>query len=127
MLGASLFILSLNITAQSKKQEVLSSFCQPTIPDALFQSNVSFSEGYTFKIDANGKPIIIKKFMGSYLNDDEVISCISNWKFFGFAENTRFSAYFDWKHGVGWLRMRISSKDFLQTIILGDNDCFKVK
>lgn len=111
---------SISVNAQ---REVLLSFCQLSLSEELKQSNVSFTDGFTFKIDKNGKPIDIKRTLGKYVKEEQVKSCLDNWKFSGFAENSRVSVYFTWKHGVGWIQMRVISKDFAQVVVNGDEAC----
>jgi len=115
------FGITKNVEAQ--KREVLSSFCQLSLSEELKQSNTSFTYGFTFKIDQNGKPFEIKRTLGKYVADEEVKSCLDNWKFSGFAENSRVSVYFAWKHGVGWIHMKIISKDFSQVVVNGSKSC----
>jgi hypothetical protein len=105
------------------QKEVLSSFCHLSLSDDLKHSNTSFTDGFTFKIDQNGKPFDIKRVLGKYVDESEVKSCLENWKLSGFAENSRFSVYFSWKHGVGWTQMRISGKDFSQVVVNGTGAC----
>lgn len=118
-------IVCINIGAKSvsAQKEVLSSFCRPSLSDELKQSNTSFTEGFRFKIDQNGKPFDIKRVSGKFVNEEQVRSCLENWKLSGFAENTRFSVYFAWKHGVGWVHMKILSKDFSQVVVNGSKAC----
>lgn len=114
--------LSINTKSVNAQKEVLSSFCQLSLSEELMQSNISFTEGFTFKIDKNGKPIDIKRTLGKYVEEEQVKSCLDNWKFSGFVENSRFSVYFSWKHGVGWTQMRITNKDFSQVVVNGASD-----
>lgn len=115
--------LSINAISVNAQKEVLSSFCQLSLSEELKQSNISFTDGFTFKLDKNGKPFDIERTLGKYVEEEQVKSCLDSWKFSGFAENSRVSVYFSWKHGVGWTQMRITSKDFSQVIVNGSKSC----
>jgi len=119
--------LSVGAQSADAQKEVLSSFCQLSLSDDLKHSNTSFTEGFSFKIDQNGKPFDIKRVSGKFVDEEQVKSCIENWKLSGFAENTRFSVFFAWKHGVGWVHMKILSKDFSQVVVNGDKACADAK
>ena len=119
--------LSVGAKSADAQKEVLSSFCQLSLSDDLKHSNTSFTEGFSFKIDQNGKPFDIKRVSGKFVDEEEVKSCLDNWKLSGFAENTRFSVFFAWKHGVGWVHMKILSKDFSQVVVNGNKACAEVR
>lgn len=125
MIWCLISFFSINVKNVNAQRDVLSSFCQLTLSEDLKQSNLSFSEGFTFKIDKDGRPSVVERVLGKYINEEEVKSCLKNWKFSGFLENTRFSVYFTWKHGVGWTKMRIRSKDFSQVVVNGSKSCPK--
>lgn len=115
--------LSFNTKSVNAQKEVLSSFCRLSLSEELKQSNISFTDGFTFRLDKDGKPIDVKRTLGKYVEEEQVKSCLDNWKFSGFAENSRVSVYFSWKHGVGWTQMRITSKDFSQVVVAGNKSC----
>jgi hypothetical protein len=115
--------LSVGAISADAQKEVLSSFCRPSLSDELKQSNTSFTEGFRFKIDRNGKPFDIKRVSGKFVDEEQVKSCLENWKLSGFAENSLFSVFFAWKHGIGWIHMKILSKDFSQVVVNGSKAC----
>ena len=105
-------------------KEVLSSFCRLSLPGDVKISNISFTGIYSFRIDEHGKVTGLKEFAAKYPNYikfDEVETCMKTWTFFGFPEATIGHVEFNWIHGLGWTRMRISSKTFSQTTVLGDD------
>lgn len=111
--------LSFSVRSVNAQKEALSSFCQLSLSDELKQSNISFTDGFTFRIDNNGTPLKLTRILGKYTDNAQVKSCLNNWRFSGFGENSRFSVYFSWKHGIGWTQMRITSKDFTQIMVTG--------
>ena len=124
VLACCLFaFLSINAKRVNAQKEVLSSFCRLALSEELKQSNVSFTDGFTFKLDKDGKPIDIKRTLGKYVEEEQVRTCLDNWKFSGFSENSRVSVYFSWKHGVGWTQMRITSRNFSQIVVNGSKSC----
>jgi hypothetical protein len=107
----------------SAQKEVLSSFCQLSLSEERKQSNLSFTDGFRFKVDRNGRAFDIKRVSGRFVNEEQVKSCLENWKLSGFAENSLFSVFFAWKHGIGWIHMKIISKDFSQVVVNGSKAC----
>ena len=117
------FCIVLNAKSVNAQREVLSSFCQLSLPEEVKQSNICFTDGFAFKIDKNGKPVDIERVLGKYVKAEQIKSCLATWKFTGFAENSRVSVYFSWKHGTGWTQMKIISKDFSQVVVNGSKSC----
>jgi hypothetical protein len=119
-----LFFSSSLITSASvpetPKRQILSSFCQPSLSEDLKQSSLSFTDIYSFKIDESGSPIEIKSFRAGYTNVEEIKDCLKEWKLKGFITGAIFHVELSWKHGVGWMRMRISTNNFSQVTIWGD-------
>jgi hypothetical protein len=114
---------SINLKIVEAQKKVLSSFCQLSLSDELMQSNISFMEGFSFKVDKNGKSIDVKRILGKYVDEEQVSNCLTKWQFSGFAENSRVSVYFSWKHGLGWTQMKIISKDFSEVVTNGSKSC----
>lgn len=114
---------SINLKSVEAQKEVLSSFCRLSLSAELKQSNTSFTEGFRFKVDRNGKPFDIKRVSGKFVDEEEVKSCLEKWKLSGFAENSLFSVFFAWKHGIGWIHMKILSKDLSQVVVNGSKAC----
>ena len=117
--------LSFSTQSVNAQKQVLSSFCQLSLSEDLKQSNLSFTDGFTFKLDKHGRPVGVKRTLGKYVKEEQVRSCLDNWKFSGFAENSRVSVYFSWKHGVGWTQMRITSKDFARVVVVGSGKSYE--
>ena len=115
-----IFILSVSFCFGQKKHKsktkVLSSFCSLSISEGLMQANFTATDYYSFKIDKEGKPFDLKRIVWRFIDDEEVKTCLSEWKFTGFAENTRFTVSFTWQHMYGWTNMHLSTKNFSQTI-----------
>ena len=111
--------LSFGTIAGSAQKDALLSFCQLSLSERLKHANLSFTDGFVFKVDKNGKPVEIRRILGKWVDDQEVVSCVSKWQFSGFEEDSRVIVTFGWKHGVGWTGMRVVSKDFSQVITNG--------
>ncbi len=109
-------LLSCATITGSAQKEALLSFCQLSLSEQRKQANLSFTDGFVFKVDKNGKPAEIRRIFGKWVDDQEVSSCVSNWQFSGFEEDRRVIVTFGWKHGVGWAGMRVVSKDFSQVV-----------
>ena len=108
-------LLSFNASAQKKKVEA--SFCKLSLSESIKQANATFTNHYFFRVDANGNPTEIRRLRGyDFINDDEVRDCIIDWNFSGFSEKTSFIIAITWKHGVGWLPMKIISKGYSKTV-----------
>jgi len=113
----SLFCLnSLAQTNNSNRRKVIPAPCEFSIKEAYIQANVTFSDGFIFKIDKKGKPFDIKRLIGNDLIDEEASECLSRWKFEGFKENTRLTSTFTWKHGVGWYPIKIYNREFSRSL-----------
>ena len=107
----------------NSNKEVLSSFCRLTLAGDLKISNISFTGIYSFKIDEHGKVVSLKEFgtkYPNYIKFEEVERCLNNWTFYGFPEATVGHVEFSWVQGIGWTRMRISTKNFSQSTVSGD-------
>lgn len=108
------------------QKEVLFSFCKFTLTNSQVQSNLSFTQMYTYKLSKDGKPVNLHRLgKDIYVSDESAAACFANWKFSGFSEGDRIVVFFRWEHGIGWTRMGISSKDFSQSVINGDGTCAK--
>ncbi|GEM_PF-4011623 len=121
-LYAFLFLFLLSETCFAQKKDVLLSFCQIELNDALVQRNLSFSESFLFSLDKNNKPSKIKRVNGKYMKESDVQDCVDGWVFKGFPKHTNIVVMLSWKHGVGWTQMQVSSKDFYRRILLS-KDC----
>lgn len=109
--------------AMQERKSLLSSFCQFSVSEQLMQTSISFTEIYTFTLDQNGKALGVKRVSGQYLDQQEVTTCIRKWEFSGFAPTSRVTVSFTWKHAEGWTEMKVISKDFIQTTLLGKQSC----
>jgi hypothetical protein len=63
-LYAVLFLFLLSETCFAQKKDVLFSFCQFELNDALVQGNISFSESFIFSLGENNKPSKLKRVLG---------------------------------------------------------------
>ena len=102
------FMFSVSIFAQ--KKDVLFSFCNFELPEELVQRNISFSESFAFTIGEKGNPENLKRVLGKYVTDDQVLQCIADWRFVGFSKGSRATVLFSWKHGICWKNTQVSSK-----------------
>ena len=104
-----------NAFAQEKKVDA--SFCKLSLSEHTKQANITFTNRFFFRIDSNGKLLKMRRLGGyDFINDVEVKDCINDWKFEGFTENTSFIIEITWQHAVGWLPMKIRSKDYSKTV-----------
>src|SRR5215475_6963509 len=115
LIVAALLVTESKSAPPREKRSLLSSFCQFSLSEQLIQTNISFSEIYTFTLSENGKALGIKRVSGEHLDLKEVTRCINRWEFFGFAPRSRVTVSFTWRHAVGWTEMKVISKDFIQT------------
>ena len=109
---------------QSVKMNV--EICQFSLPDSLKESFASFTVVYSFLIKKNGTPLNIKRVRGtaiSELKDEQVIECLSKWKFEGMAQGARILVDFRWEHGIGWTEAGIAWKGFSQRLKLSGRCC----
>lgn len=111
-----------NVREVSGQKDVLSSFCKFPLTEQQMQANLTFTQGYTFKIDKAGKASVVKRILGrdAWVTDDKAIACFEQWRFTGFEEGQRFTVYFAWVHAEGWTRMTIRTKNFSQVVIDGE-------
>ncbi len=93
-------------------------FCQLAVPRYVKDGNFNFYVIYKFDLDEEGKPSEITKLKNDYLPEEEVKSCLSDWRLEGFAEGAMISVSFHWSHAVGWDRLAISGPNFEQKILL---------
>ena len=112
------FVCMGQATTDGSDRTTLSSFCHIPLPDHLKQANITFTDVYAFKLSKIGIPVDIKKFRAKYTKIEDVENCVQKWQFNGFAEGSIFHVEFSWKHGLGWIKMRISSKNFSQITVL---------
>jgi hypothetical protein len=106
-----------------KKPETDITFCQLSVSDDDKNAHMSFTVGYSFRLDENGKPREIKKILGSQLNDEQAFACISRWQFPKGASDSLMTAYFRWEHAVGWTELKVSGKDFSQKVKIEGERC----
>lgn len=97
------------------------SLCQFSVPEILENSTANFTLAYTFAVDADGRPNRITQVRsagtGEFPND-EVIECLSKWRFEGLKTGTRVMVTLRWEHSRGWTVATISWKGFVQKISL---------
>ena len=123
----SLFIVIASLLqgepASKPQKTVLSSFCQASIADEIKQANVTFTEIYPFNISKTGAPSDVRAVKVRFTRLEEIAACLKEWRFKGFDEGSICHVEFSWKHGIGWVQMRISGKNFSQQTILGSSAC----
>ncbi len=111
------FSFTFAANVHSQKKQVEASFCELSLSESIKQANASFGNRYIFRLDKNNKPVKIDRLTGyDFINDEEAKSCISNWTFENFEENTRVVVSFYWKHMYGWQPILITSKGFSKTV-----------
>jgi|SRR5215510_8232328 len=109
--------------AIKQQKVVLSSFCQVSIADEIKQANMTFTEIYSFKISKTGAPSDVSAVKVRFTRLEDIVDCLKEWRFKGFDEGSICHVEFSWKHGIGWVQMRISSKNYSQQTILGSSSC----
>src|SRR5262245_8922908 len=96
-------------------------FCQFPLPESLKESNASFTVIFSFRARADGSPAQITRLRGKEvdeLKDEQVVECLSKWRFEGVGRDTLINVDFRWEHGIGWTEAGIAWKGFSQTIKL---------
>ena len=93
-------------------------FCQFEVPRYVKEGNFNFYVIFTFSLDEEGRPSAITKLKNDYVRDEEVKSCLRDWRLEGFSEAAMISVSFHWTHAVGWDRLAISGPGFEQRILL---------
>lgn len=101
--------------AQTKKA-VQFTVCELTLSENQKQANLSFTDGFVFMVNSNGSLDYVGRNIGNHVSEDEVRSCVTDWKFSGFPTQSKVRLYFGWEHGVGWTQMEIQTKLFSQKI-----------
>ena len=107
----------------TKNPEMEISFCQFKLGRDLKEAHASFTVGYAFKLGADGKPRNVRKLLGDELSVEQAAECIAKWQFRNAAPNSLVTAYFRWDHGVGWTELKVSGKNFSQTIKIEGERC----
>lgn len=109
-------------TNLSKEKEVKTTitYCNLNLSEQWKLANLSFNSLYSFTINEKGEADNIEKVRDDFIGEEEVKSCVSKWKIKGFPKESRFSVYFVWKHGKGWIRQEISGNGFMQTMMMED-------
>lgn len=107
-------------TSLPKENEVQTTitYCDLSLSEKWKLGNLSFNSLYSFAVDDKGEIKDIKKIRDNFIGEDSVRSCIAKWKILGFPENSRFSVYFVWQHGKGWIRQEVSGKGFTQVMTM---------
>lgn len=106
------------VLMQENEVQTTITYCNLSLPAKWKLGNLSFNSLYSFAVDDKGGIIDIKKIRDNFVGEDSVKSCITKWRIVGFPENSRFSVYFVWQHGKGWIRQEISGKGFTQVMTM---------
>jgi hypothetical protein len=124
---AFIFLVSLWMSiavmdVSGQRKEILSSICPLSVPSDILQNNVSFVNSYKFKINENDEIVEVKPLYEKFDALDQVVSCLKKWKISGFSNGQTFSVYFSFEHSVGWTKVRVKTKNFLQITTLNQED-----
>lgn len=106
-----------------KKTEMDITFCQFSLNGDLKKAHTSFTVGYSFRIDENGKPKELNKIIGDQLSDEQVSNCISKWRFSNIDPKSMVTVFFRWEHAKGWTELKVSGKDFSQKVRINGEKC----
>jgi hypothetical protein len=107
-------------TAREPQIRTTITYCNFDLAKRWKLGNLSFNSLYGFTIDKEGKTLEIKKLRDDFIGEQAVRDCVSNWRIVGFQESSRFSVYFVWKHGKGWVRQEISGTGFSQIMTMSN-------
>jgi hypothetical protein len=102
--------------ANSKEVEVKVTYCNLRLAEVWKLGNLTFNSVYTFRVNAHGKPVELKKLRDDFIGIDVVSSCISKWEIKGVSTSTTFGVSFTWKHGKGWVDQSFSGGGFTHTM-----------
>lgn len=89
-------------------------------------ANLTFSSLYLFSVNEKGKITTLKKLRDNFVGEETVKECVSNWKLSGFPDGAKFTVYFYWKHGKGWVEQKISGNGLVQVMSLEDTSIEKL-
>jgi hypothetical protein len=95
--------------AQVPKVNVV--FCGFEPSKSLVQGHANFTLRVLFLIDQKGKPANPRQVGGFRVDQNQVKKCLSEWDFSGLSANSRVTARFTWKHGIGWTQMDVSGRE----------------
>lgn len=114
-----LFVIFLLLSSllRTTKYDFDIDLCNIEIPQVNQRANCSFYLIVAFEIDDNSTPTKINIIRGEqFIFPEKMKKCIQNWKMTGLKENQKVLAIWTWKHGRGWISLRISTDDFSQFI-----------
>jgi hypothetical protein len=115
-----LYVLVFPSIQENVKSEI--TFCNFEVPAPIKRANASFYVTYSFELDDDGKPAKFSKVRDDYIGEDKVARCLGKWQFRGLSGGTTLVSVFRWQHGLGWVSLTITGKDFFQKIqIEGDS------
>ena len=98
-----------------KLRKISTTLCNLKVPDFWKNANASFYVMYTFILTENGSVGDLLKVRDDVVGEEEVKSCLSDWKLEGFPGRSNFAVTFSWHHGKGWVDQVISTKGFKLT------------
>jgi hypothetical protein len=115
----SLFLLVMCTSHISAQRDILFSMCDFPLSEMYRQANLSFTQAYRIRIDSEGNPDKIDRVLGKeiYVSEKLAETCISKWKFIGFAQGNVFLTSFRWDHGLGWTRVSISGNGIYRKVV----------
>ncbi len=101
--------------AQTKASSDIT-LCPLKVPKSIKQASANFLVSYSFELDENGQPVGVKKIKNDYVERDEVLSCLADWRIIGFPKDSQFTTIFKWKHGRGWVEMMLIGPTYNATV-----------
>ncbi len=115
-LTASIFltgVLCVGARAQTKLSSEMS-ICSLTLPETLKQARANFSIIYSLQLDNTGAVSRLIKIQDDFVGKENVLSCVSDWRFRGLPDGAKLIATFKWKHAKGWVEVSVVGKEFSQ-------------
>jgi len=111
-----LFFIILGFSNMSLKIYIC--LCDLPFDESLKKANFSFTFSAYFSLDKNGVPYNIKVLRSNHKIIDplQVKKCVKRWKIKGFPLKTKVSVSWHWRHGIGWMPLKISAPGFEQEI-----------
>lgn len=98
-------------------------FCNLKLPNAIKTANASFNVTYSFIVGKSGHPSSITKIRDDYVGEEEVSSCLQNWRFSGWQRGKRIVVVFRWQHGEGWVELTLSGAGHSQKVKITGDRC----
>lgn len=114
---------ALGCSSAASNQDFHIEFCNISVRYDLKRGYASFSAGYSFHVDDEGRPTNIQILREEPLEEGAFVECIQEWVLTGIPEGTEVRAHFRWTHGIGWEYLEVRYGGSLMRIDLSGDRC----